>query len=148
MFAFVGIESALVPSGEVKDVARTIPCAVFLAMAVVTTLYVALQLVAQGVLGAESVSETRGQSIRMTASGPGRRAARPDLVPGASARCARAVSVAPNPRGAQIPPPRGAPSGERGGLTGILTPPQPRGLLSCSHSPTVAKGLDKPRACH
>ena len=53
IFAFAGIDSALVPSGEVKDVARTIPRAVFLAMVVVTTLYVALQLVTQGVLGAD-----------------------------------------------------------------------------------------------
>jgi amino acid transporter len=52
VFAFAGIESALVPSGEVKDVARTIPRAVFLALALVTMVYVALQLVAQGVLGA------------------------------------------------------------------------------------------------
>lgn len=51
IFAFAGLESALVPSGEVKDVARTVPRAVFLAMAGVTLLYLAVHLVTQGVLG-------------------------------------------------------------------------------------------------
>ena len=51
IFAFAGIESALVPSGEVKDPARTVPRAVFLAMAIVTLLYIVLHLVAQGTLG-------------------------------------------------------------------------------------------------
>jgi amino acid transporter len=51
LFAFCGVESALLPSGEVKDPARTVPRAIFLAMAGVTALYVALQAVAQGVLG-------------------------------------------------------------------------------------------------
>jgi amino acid transporter len=51
IFAFAGVESALVPSGEVRDVARTIPRAIGLAMVVITVLYLALHLVAQGVLG-------------------------------------------------------------------------------------------------
>ena len=51
IFAFSGIESALVPSGEVKDTARTVPRAVFVAMFAITVLYIAIQLVAQGVLG-------------------------------------------------------------------------------------------------
>jgi amino acid transporter len=51
IFAFAGVESALVPSGEVRDVARTIPCAIALAMVAVTVLYIGLHLVAQGVLG-------------------------------------------------------------------------------------------------
>lgn len=51
IFAFAGIEAALVPSGEIKDAARTVPRAIFLAMAAITLLYAALQLVAQGVLG-------------------------------------------------------------------------------------------------
>jgi amino acid transporter len=55
IFAFAGVESALVPSGEVRDPARTVPRAVFLAMGLVTLLYVGLQLVAQGVLGASLV---------------------------------------------------------------------------------------------
>lgn len=52
IFAFAGIESALVPSGEVRDTARTVPRAIFVAMLGITLLYVGLQIVAQGVLGA------------------------------------------------------------------------------------------------
>jgi len=52
VFAFLGVESALVPSGEVRDPARTVPRAIFVAMTIVALLYVAIQLVAQGLLGA------------------------------------------------------------------------------------------------
>lgn len=52
VFAFAGIEVALIPSGEVRDPARTVPKAIILAMAGVTILYIALQVVAQGILGA------------------------------------------------------------------------------------------------
>jgi basic amino acid/polyamine antiporter, APA family len=51
IFAFAGIESALVPSGEVRDTARTVPRAIALAMIAITLLYIALQVVAQGILG-------------------------------------------------------------------------------------------------
>jgi APA family basic amino acid/polyamine antiporter len=51
IFVFAGIESALLPSGEVKDPARTVPRAVFLGMATVTLLYIVLQFVALGTLG-------------------------------------------------------------------------------------------------
>ena len=51
IFAFGGIEVALVPSGEVREPARTVPRAIALAMAGVTTLYIALQVSAQGILG-------------------------------------------------------------------------------------------------
>jgi basic amino acid/polyamine antiporter, APA family len=50
-FAFSGCESALVPSGEVKDPARTVPRALAIAMIGVTLLYLAVHLVAAGVLG-------------------------------------------------------------------------------------------------
>jgi basic amino acid/polyamine antiporter, APA family len=50
-FAYSGIESALVPSGEVKDTARTVPRAVFIAMCFVMVLYVLVQVTAQGILG-------------------------------------------------------------------------------------------------
>jgi amino acid transporter len=52
IFAFAGIECALVPSGEVRDTERTVPRAIALAMLAITALYIALQVVAQGVLGA------------------------------------------------------------------------------------------------
>jgi APA family basic amino acid/polyamine antiporter len=51
IFAFAGIEAALVPGGEVREPARTVPRAIFIAMATVTVLYACLQFVAQGVLG-------------------------------------------------------------------------------------------------
>ncbi len=51
LFAFLGVESALVPSGEVKDPARTVPRAIVAAMGAVALLYVSLQVVAQGLLG-------------------------------------------------------------------------------------------------
>ena len=51
IFAFAGIEVALVPSGEVRDTARTVPRAIAVAMIAITVLYIALQVVAQGVLG-------------------------------------------------------------------------------------------------
>ena len=51
LFAFVGVEIALVPSGEVKTPARTVPRAIFIALGVTTLLYIMIQLVALGVLG-------------------------------------------------------------------------------------------------
>jgi basic amino acid/polyamine antiporter, APA family len=51
VFAFAGIEVALIPSGEVRDPERTVPKAIALAMIGVTILYIALQVVAQGILG-------------------------------------------------------------------------------------------------
>ena len=39
IFAFLGVESALVPSGEVHDPSRTVPRAIFLAMIGATVLY-------------------------------------------------------------------------------------------------------------
>ncbi len=51
IFAFLGVESALVPSGEVKNPARTVPRAVFLALGVVVAIYLAVHLAAQGTLG-------------------------------------------------------------------------------------------------
>src|SRR5687767_5200739 len=57
-FAFAGIESALVPSGEVKDPARTVPRALFIALVGVTLLYIAIQIVAQGILGPALATES------------------------------------------------------------------------------------------
>lgn len=52
MFAFFGMEAALQVSGEVTNPARTVPRAIALALLGVGFLYVSVQLVAQGVLGA------------------------------------------------------------------------------------------------
>jgi basic amino acid/polyamine antiporter, APA family len=51
IFAFVGIEVALIPSGEVKNPARTVPRAAYLALVITTIIYITIQLVAQGTLG-------------------------------------------------------------------------------------------------
>ena len=51
MFALFGMETALCASGEVARPARTIPLALAIALASVTLLYVAIQLIAQGILG-------------------------------------------------------------------------------------------------
>jgi amino acid transporter len=58
-FAFTGIESALVPSGEVRDPVRTVPRAALIAMALVALLYVAVQTVSVGVLGEASLAADR-----------------------------------------------------------------------------------------
>ena len=52
IFAFLGIEGALQPSGEVREPSRTVPRAAFIAIGGVVTLYIAIQVVAQGLLGA------------------------------------------------------------------------------------------------
>jgi basic amino acid/polyamine antiporter, APA family len=51
IFAFLGVESALVPSGEVRDPARTVPRALTLALAAIVLLYLGVQLVTQSALG-------------------------------------------------------------------------------------------------
>jgi APA family basic amino acid/polyamine antiporter len=52
MFAYSGMETALVPSGEVTDPARSVPRATLVAILLVVLLYMGLQVVGQGLLGA------------------------------------------------------------------------------------------------
>jgi APA family basic amino acid/polyamine antiporter len=52
MFAYSGMETALVPSGEVTNPARSVPRAALIAIVLVVLLYLGLQIVGQGVLGA------------------------------------------------------------------------------------------------
>ncbi len=52
LFAFSGMETPLSASGEAADPRRTVPRAIVLSMAFVLALYVAVQVVAQGLLGA------------------------------------------------------------------------------------------------
>jgi basic amino acid/polyamine antiporter, APA family len=59
IFAFTGVESALTPSGEVKNPARTVPRSIFIALALVTVLYIVLQVVAMGVLGGDLATNTK-----------------------------------------------------------------------------------------
>lgn len=51
IFAFTGIETALMPSGEVRDPARTVPRAAMFALGAVMLLYLAIQAVGLGVVG-------------------------------------------------------------------------------------------------
>lgn len=51
-FAFVGFETSLSSSGEIKDPAKTIPRGVFLGSITAYIIYIALQVVTQGILGA------------------------------------------------------------------------------------------------
>ncbi|MDH7638996.1 APC family permease [Sphingomonas oryzagri] len=51
LFTFQGMETSLGASGEVRDPARTLPRALVAAMAFVTLAYMAIQWVAQGLLG-------------------------------------------------------------------------------------------------
>jgi APA family basic amino acid/polyamine antiporter len=50
-FAFVGFETALGLSGEIRNPERTVPKAILLALLLIGGLYVGLQTVAQGILG-------------------------------------------------------------------------------------------------
>jgi len=58
LFAFTGMEVSLCASGEVARPTRTIPRALLIAMLSVTFLYVAIQVVAQGILGAALAKST------------------------------------------------------------------------------------------
>jgi basic amino acid/polyamine antiporter, APA family len=51
MFAYSGMETALVPSGELRNPARNVPRATLVAILLVVLLYLGLQIVGQGVLG-------------------------------------------------------------------------------------------------
>ncbi len=59
LFAFVGIEVALIPSGEVKNPARTVPRSAYLALIVTTIIYIMIQLVAQGTLGSDLANHAK-----------------------------------------------------------------------------------------
>jgi amino acid transporter len=51
-FAFIGIDGPLSNGGEIKDPKRTVPLGIFLGIGTVLLLYLSIQLVTQGVLGA------------------------------------------------------------------------------------------------
>ncbi len=52
IFAFTGIECALIPSGEIKNPEKAVPRALFLGLFIVLFLYLGVQTVSQSVLGA------------------------------------------------------------------------------------------------
>lgn len=73
MFAYSGMETALVPSGELRDPSRNVPRATLVAILLVVLLYMSLQIVNQGVLG--PALATSGVPIADTAAAlwaPGR----------------------------------------------------------------------------
>jgi amino acid transporter len=51
MFAYSGMETALIPSGEVNDPSRQVPRATLTAIAIVVAVYIGVQLVAQAAMG-------------------------------------------------------------------------------------------------
>jgi amino acid transporter len=57
LFACAGVEAALTPSGEVRAPARTVPRAAFLALGAATLLYLSIQWVALGIMGASLADE-------------------------------------------------------------------------------------------
>jgi amino acid transporter len=67
IFAFTGVESALVPSGEVRDPARTVPRALAIAMIGVTLLYLGVHVVAQGVLGGAGLAAAKDAPLAAAA---------------------------------------------------------------------------------
>ena len=74
IFAFLGVETALVPSGEVRDSSRTVPRAIFIAMVGVTILYLAVQVVTQGILGPALVGQKTplAEAAAVALGAPGR----------------------------------------------------------------------------
>jgi amino acid transporter len=73
LFAFSGMEAPLSASGEVSDPSRTIPRALLISMLSVTVLYVLVQVVAQGILGASLLHSTVPLADAMARVSPGLR---------------------------------------------------------------------------
>jgi amino acid transporter len=76
VFAFTGAEGALTSSGEVSNPSRTVPRAILLGIAIISALYIAIQLVAQGVLGPDLALDQTAPlaAVAGRAFGPGGRA--------------------------------------------------------------------------
>ncbi|MDX1626137.1 MAG: APC family permease, partial [Wenzhouxiangellaceae bacterium] len=97
VYAFVGWESAVVPAGETRNPQRSIPVALFAALACATLLYVAVQAVAVAVLPGLADSERALVDVGRALMG----------VPGALLLTAGVVvSVAGNVAGTMISAPR------------------------------------------
>ena len=73
IFAYSGIETALIPSGEVRDPARDVPRAALAATLIVIILYLAIQVVCQASLGsALATDKTAVASAAGALWGPGK----------------------------------------------------------------------------
>lgn len=66
IFAFTGVECALVPCGEMKNPSRTVPLAIAIGMIGITVLYLAIQMVAQGILG-PALADARSAPLAVVA---------------------------------------------------------------------------------
>jgi amino acid transporter len=66
IFAFVGAETALNVSGEIKNPRKTIPGAILLSVMIVVVLYILIQTTVQGILG-QSITEFRDAPLAETA---------------------------------------------------------------------------------
>ncbi len=66
LFAFVGAETALNVSGEVKRPEKTIPAGIMISIIIVVIIYILIQLVVQTILG-ESISQHRDAPLAETA---------------------------------------------------------------------------------
>jgi APA family basic amino acid/polyamine antiporter len=66
IFAFVGAETALNVSGEIKNPGRTIPSGIMLSVLIVVILYIMIQVTVQGILGG-SITEFRDAPLAETA---------------------------------------------------------------------------------
>ena len=73
LFVLTGMEVSLSASGEVKQSARTIPRALGIALVTVTLLYIAIQVIAQGMLGASLPQSTVPLADAMAKISPGLR---------------------------------------------------------------------------
>jgi basic amino acid/polyamine antiporter, APA family len=73
VFAFVGMETSLCASGEVREPNRTIPRALGIALLSTTVLYVAIQVVAQGILGSSLAASKAPLADAMAQIHPGLR---------------------------------------------------------------------------
>lgn len=73
IFAYSGIETAMIPSGEVRDPARTVPRAAIIGMLMIVLVYVGIQTTAGAVLGdALAGSKTPLADMAGVLWGPGR----------------------------------------------------------------------------
>jgi amino acid transporter len=64
-YAFNGAESALNASGEIKNPSKTVPLGLLLGLSCILLLYVGLQTVSQGVLGAELANNTEAPLVQV-----------------------------------------------------------------------------------
>ncbi|KPF66774.1 hypothetical protein IP88_12675 [alpha proteobacterium AAP81b] len=75
VFLFAGVHGALLAGGEIRDPVRTVPRALALGLAIITTIFIGAQLVAQGVLGPGLPASTTPLADVMARLGPGWRTA-------------------------------------------------------------------------